>query len=148
MKYILLGSLENRFGHRDIAYEDIITGAFAEIYGIENYRCEDRYCWPVFELGNGTAAVMEKIHELTEEYCVTSPPHLSCEHGSSAHDSIRRIYEALIPRELRHALGEYYTPGWLAEMTLGSYLHFGSGSTSVSESTNTVALNSCTDRKE
>src|SRR5699024_1410350 len=27
-------------------------------------------------------------------------------------------YETIIPKELRHALGEYYTPDWLAEYTI------------------------------
>ena len=34
------------------------------------------------------------------------------------------MYEAVIPRELRHALGEYYTPDWLAEETLNTVLSF------------------------
>ena len=33
-------------------------------------------------------------------------------------DDLKRLYEALIPAQLRHALGEYYTPDWLAEYTL------------------------------
>ncbi|NQT20595.1 MAG: N-6 DNA methylase, partial [Planctomycetes bacterium] len=34
------------------------------------------------------------------------------------HDLFRALYEALFPRELRHANGEYYTPGWVARLTL------------------------------
>lgn len=33
-------------------------------------------------------------------------------------DLFRALYEALFPRELRHANGEYYTPGWVADLTL------------------------------
>ena len=39
---------------------------------------------------------------------------------SNNYDFIKQIYEALIPKRLRHALGEYYTPDWLAESTLNS----------------------------
>ncbi|WDL99056.1 hypothetical protein [Alicyclobacillus sp. ALC3] len=33
-------------------------------------------------------------------------------------DSFKRLYEALFPRQLRHALGEFYTPEWLAQYTV------------------------------
>ncbi|MEW6102363.1 MAG: N-6 DNA methylase [bacterium] len=33
-------------------------------------------------------------------------------------DLLKKLYQQLIPRELRHNLGEYYTPDWLAERLL------------------------------
>lgn len=33
-------------------------------------------------------------------------------------DVLRRTYESLIPKELRHLMGEYYTVDWLADFTL------------------------------
>jgi glycosyltransferase involved in cell wall biosynthesis len=33
-------------------------------------------------------------------------------------DILKELYQSLSPRELRHALGEYYTPDWLADQTL------------------------------
>lgn len=33
-------------------------------------------------------------------------------------DLLKELYHELLPRELRHALGEYYTPDWLAEYTI------------------------------
>lgn len=33
-------------------------------------------------------------------------------------DFIKMIYEELFPRELRHSMGEFYTPDWLAEFTI------------------------------
>jgi hypothetical protein len=35
------------------------------------------------------------------------------------HDLLKEAYLALVPTSLRHALGEYYTPAWLAEWVLG-----------------------------
>jgi hypothetical protein len=32
-------------------------------------------------------------------------------------DALRSVYNALFPKQLRHALGSYYTPDWLAEFT-------------------------------
>ena len=33
-------------------------------------------------------------------------------------DLLKQLYQNLVPKELRHALGEYYTPDWLAERLL------------------------------
>ena len=33
-------------------------------------------------------------------------------------DWFRPVYQALVPRSVRHALGEYYTPDWLVELLL------------------------------
>jgi len=33
-------------------------------------------------------------------------------------DLLKQLYQGLMPRKLRHALGEYYTPDWLAERLL------------------------------
>nr|WP_240922552.1 N-6 DNA methylase [Thermococcus sp. 9N3] len=33
-------------------------------------------------------------------------------------DLFKRLYQNLVPREIRHSLGEYFTPDWLAELTL------------------------------
>ncbi|MET7995080.1 N-6 DNA methylase [Amycolatopsis sp. NPDC005232] len=35
--------------------------------------------------------------------------------GKVEHDVLKVLYESIIPQEVRHQLGEYYTPDWLAE---------------------------------
>jgi len=35
-----------------------------------------------------------------------------------ARDLLKHLYESLVPQAVRHALGEYYTPDWLAEHVL------------------------------
>src|ERR1035438_10415504 len=35
-----------------------------------------------------------------------------------ARDLLKDLYHGLIPEAVRHALGEYYTPDWLAEHTI------------------------------
>lgn len=37
---------------------------------------------------------------------------------AGAHDFLKPLYQSLLPRSLRHAMGEYYTPDWLAEHVL------------------------------
>ena len=36
-----------------------------------------------------------------------------------ARDILKHLYQYLVPKELRHDLGEYYTPDWLADFLLG-----------------------------
>ncbi|MFJ8598425.1 N-6 DNA methylase [Streptomyces shenzhenensis] len=40
--------------------------------------------------------------------------------GQVAHDVLKGIYESIIPEHIRHRLGEYYTPDWLAEEIVDS----------------------------
>ena len=100
----------------EVPYADIILGDFAKRRGIVNYCSEDVYCWPVFELDNGFVNIIEDIASCVKEYSsdVSVSDFLS-EHNC---DFIKQIYEAIIPKELRHALGEFYTPEWLAELTI------------------------------
>ena len=39
-------------------------------------------------------------------------------HAAGGGDLLKPLYESLFPRAVRHALGEYYTPDWLAEHVL------------------------------
>ncbi len=39
-------------------------------------------------------------------------------------DLLKDLYQHLIPQKVRHALGEYYTPDWLAELTLEEVAEF------------------------
>jgi hypothetical protein len=47
------------------------------------------------------------------------------DYASGGSDLLKPLYESLFPRAVRHALGEYYTPGWLAEHVLDQVGYFG-----------------------
>lgn len=97
-------------------YESLLMGTYAKDVGIENYIYEDWYCWPVFELDAGFDKVMDGITASILKYS----NNISAQEfvRNNNYDFIKQMYEAIIPKELRHALGEYYTPDWLAERTL------------------------------
>lgn len=118
VKYIMKSILQGIRGEKECSYAEIILGDFARQYGIANYGYSDWYCWPLFELDNGFRNVMESIHSNVDVY--QSATTISDFQMNSNFDFIKQIYEAIIPKELRHALGEYYTPDWLAEATLKS----------------------------
>lgn len=104
---------------------DIILGKFALQKGIHNLCYPDWYSWPVFEMDNGFCPVMEEIQISVGKY--RCPISLADFAKNNNFDYIKQIYEAVIPKELRHALGEYYTPDWLAEETLKTAASLGGG---------------------
>ncbi len=67
-----------------------------------------------------TAAWCEPIGQLVRQLAARlgeyDPGTLSTERGGG--DLLGRLYQELFPRALRHALGEYYTPDWLADHVL------------------------------
>ena len=106
---IRLAAWEILRGERDEAFppwEELLPGTFASRYGIANYAQTDWSCWPLF--AQGAEKTLEAIRSSAASYRAPF-------HWEGQFDCIRQIYEAVIPRELRRALGEFYTPDWLAE---------------------------------
>ncbi len=68
----------------------------------------DESSWSLFE--GGLAILLGKLSGIDFEVVKKDP--------ATTRDLFKGIYEQFIPREIRHALGEFYTPDWLAEMTL------------------------------
>ena len=99
-----------------------MLGEFAVRHGIKNYNHMDFYCWPIFELENGFDEIIDQVWHSVANY----RNELSFEDFAKSYnyDYIKQMYEAVIPKELRHALGEYYTPDWLAEETLNQAVLF------------------------
>ena len=50
-------------------------------------------------------------------------------------DVLREMYANLMPKELRHLLGEYYTPTWLVEFALDTAKYYGDISTTLLDPT-------------
>ncbi|MGD0518125.1 MAG: N-6 DNA methylase, partial [Thermoguttaceae bacterium] len=60
------------------------------------------------------AAELKSLSAALEEYS----PSLVEEDASLSGDLLKTLYQELFPRPLRHRLGEYYTPDWLARHVL------------------------------
>lgn len=116
IKIIMEAALRGLCGGEPTSREALILGEFAGKYGVTNYGGDDWYCWPVFELESGFGPVLDGIRAAAGRYEAPSSSGVFRPEGSG--DLIKQIYESMLPRELRHALGEYYTPDWLAEWTL------------------------------
>jgi len=90
-----------------------VGGIFREL-GIANFLEGDFFRWyldvwdePIYQ------AVREIIKTLANYSLVTLDVN-----PDSTRDLLKKLYQQLMPGELRHNLGEYYTPDWLAERLL------------------------------
>lgn len=95
---------------------DIINGSYFLGKGIENYCYQDWYSWI---LGSWNPTFDSKIgflvNKLDQYDSIGDIRDFNKLHNN---DYIKQIYETIIPKQLRHALGEYYTPDWLALFTI------------------------------
>jgi SAM-dependent methyltransferase len=88
----------------------IVTGATFRAMGLENFVENDFFAW-VSEAGSGgeAEALLHSIAtRLTAAYDL----------GAIREDLLKELYQELVDPQTRHDLGEFYTPDWLAEMTL------------------------------
>lgn len=89
-------------------------GVFKKLLGITNFIEGDYFSWYLDELDKELASVIAEIARRLSDY-EPATPQLEPE---STRDLLKRLYQHLVPRKVRHDLGEYYTPDWLAELAL------------------------------
>jgi hypothetical protein len=87
----------------------VINGTFFIEQGIRNFTEGDIYDWVDIDLTPLAQAAAKFQFD-------TVPP-----------DALKALYHDVFPRELRHTLGEYYTPDWLAEHVLNRLGYAGEG---------------------
>lgn len=85
-------------------------GLFRE-YGIRNFLEGDFFGWYLSAWDDDLHHELQRMVSRLSEYDLASLE-LAPEH---ARDLLKKLYHYLLPREIRHDLGEYYTPDWLAE---------------------------------
>ena len=91
---------------------ELLSGRAFVNRGIRNFCGDDWYIWPLDIWDPALETQCEELRACLDAFD-------TCPEGSTlSPDSFSRIYETVVPPALRHALGEYYTPGWLAERTL------------------------------
>jgi type I restriction-modification system DNA methylase subunit len=95
--------------------EDIENGGMYSRKGITNFLEGDFFRWylDTFESPELKDAIREIVRTLSE-----FEPATSTLDPSPTRDLLKKLYQYLVPKEVRHGLGEYYTPDWLAELLL------------------------------
>ncbi len=88
-------------------------GIFREI-GILNFLEADYFAWYLDEWNKKIA---ESIYEIVKTLSDYEPATVELT-PERVKDLFKRLYQNLVPRDIRHKLGEYFTPDWLAELVL------------------------------
>lgn len=104
--------------HSDI--RSVLSGqAFADA-GIRNFGCDDWFSWLLKYWDPEIQEACSRLSAALEETDTFPSVEVFLRHFRP--DSLKHIYETVFPRELRHILGEYYTPDWLAACVIQNAL--------------------------
>jgi SAM-dependent methyltransferase len=90
------------------------SGGIFHAYGIQNLLEGDFFSWYLYAWNNRIENALREILKRLDEYDPTTLTLLPEE----TRDLFKKLYHYLLPREIRHTLGEYYTPDWLAQRLL------------------------------
>jgi len=88
-------------------------GIFREL-GIINFLEGDFFSWYLDLWNDGIYQSLKALISSLANYSLVT---LDVD-PDTTRDLLKKLYQQLMPRELRHNLGEYYTPDWLAERLL------------------------------
>jgi SAM-dependent methyltransferase len=95
-------------------------GIFASV-GIRNFLEADYFAWYLDEWNEKIA---ESIFQLTQRLLDYEPATVELR-PEMVRDLFKRLYQNLVPKDIRHRLGEYFTPDWLAEIVMSETLYTG-----------------------
>ncbi len=113
-----LKALEDAYyrGHERMRGElrDLEEGGIFARLGIANFLEADYFAWYLDEWGEEVAKCIMGIVNSLSNY----DPSVAELEPERVKDLFKRLYQNLVPRKIRHDLGEYYTPDWLAEVVL------------------------------
>ncbi|MCP9484262.1 MAG: N-6 DNA methylase [Gaiellaceae bacterium MAG52_C11] len=94
--------------------EDLQNGEPFRAKNLANALEPDVFGW---YLGDWSSRVREGLRELLARLADYDPKTLEVS-PEDARDLLKDLYQGLLPRPVRHALGQYFTPDWLAERLL------------------------------
>ena len=94
--------------------QEMESGGIFRAYGILNLLEGDFFEWYLHAWNEKIEAAIREIIQRLDEYDPTTLTLVPEE----TRDLFKKLYHYLLPREVRHNLGEYYTPDWLAQRLL------------------------------
>ncbi|HHS96712.1 MAG TPA: SAM-dependent DNA methyltransferase [Chloroflexi bacterium] len=95
----------------------------AQIAALRNFIEGGFFAWYLDGFDAETADAVREMGRLLARY----EPATQRLAPEAARDLFKRLYQELIPRQVRHDLGEYYTPDWLAQLVLDESGYDGEG---------------------
>ena len=94
--------------------EKLEKGTWFEAQGIRNFLEADFFGWYLSAWNADIETAVRNLAKGLAEY----EPATGTLAPEATRDLLKKLYQYLVPKELRHDLGEYYTPDWLAELVL------------------------------
>jgi SAM-dependent methyltransferase len=94
--------------------EELEQGGVFHTLGITNFLEGDLFAW---YLAAWTAPVEKLVRAMVTKLDLYNPGTFS-EDPAQSRDLLKKLYQQLFPKSVRHDLGEYYTPDWLADHVL------------------------------
>jgi hypothetical protein len=89
-------------------------GGIFRQYGLVNLLEGDFFRWYLSCWNEDLADALREMLGRLSDYA----PDTLTVHPEETRDLFKKLYHQLLPREVRHTLGEYYTPDWLAQRLL------------------------------
>ncbi len=91
--------------------EELERGGVFHTLGITNFLEGDLFSWYLAVWSEAIQTLVRKMITKLDEY----NPGTFSEDPAQSRDLLKKLYQQLLPKSVRHDLGEYYTPDWLAE---------------------------------
>ena len=120
-----LAALDTSAFRDSLAYLE--RGGLYRDLGITNFLEGDFFGW---YLRAWTPSVDSAARQLVARMAEYDPGSLELA-PETARDLLKKLYHTLLPRQVRHTLGEYYTPDWLAERLIRQTLTSATGDSQV-----------------
>ena len=93
---------------------ELEDGGIYRHLGIKNFLEGDLFSWYLDAWNEDVERIIRQMVAVLDEY---DPKTLSIDPIESR-DLLKKLYQQLFPKTVRHDLGEYYTPDWLAELVI------------------------------
>ncbi|MCY4539403.1 MAG: N-6 DNA methylase, partial [Chloroflexi bacterium] len=106
-KLLVFAALEGRPDNSDLP--SIVNGEAFHKHGVSNIGENDFFSWLM--MSDIRAESINLLYALSAELQVYDL-------SAIRQDLLKQLYQNLVDPETRHDLGEYYTPDWLAQLTL------------------------------
>jgi SAM-dependent methyltransferase len=94
--------------------EELERGGIFHQMGITNFLEGDLFSWYLAVWSEPIQTLVRKMITKLDQY----NPGTFSEEPAQSRDLLKKLYQQLFPKSVRHDLGEYYTPDWLAEHVL------------------------------
>ncbi|MCK6485058.1 MAG: N-6 DNA methylase [Phycisphaerae bacterium] len=93
---------------------ELEAGGIFRHLGITNFLEGDLFVWYLPAWSKEIEDLVRKMTARLDQY----NPGTLAEEPAESRDMLKKLYQQLFPKSVRHDLGEYYTPDWLAEHVL------------------------------